>query len=277
MASTDKPMSPLMKIAFWFVAVNALAGALSLMLFPAYTDTLFFWPIKPPVNAALFGALYLGGAVAVGWVTYRGWWEPARFLIPVLVAAGILITLTTGLHLDRFTPGFKLFYWLLVYIGAPLLAFVLYLQHERGGANWRVVEPVSPAIRTIAVAVGSLLVLLGLIILAWPGLVVESWPWPTTPLMTRIFASWFSAFGVGLVWFHFERDWRRLQHIASLMIAASALDLLMIFIHRNDLTNTGLNLWVYCFHLAAFGLLGGWMHWWQRKATQPNLAPDRVA
>jgi hypothetical protein len=61
------------------------------------------------------------------------------------------------------------------------------------------------------------------------------------------------------------------------MIAASVLDLFMVFIHRNDLTNTGLNLWVYCFHLAAFGLLGGWMYWWQRKATQPSLVADRVA
>jgi len=32
--------------------------------------------------------------------------------------------------------------------------------------------------------------------------------------MIRIFASWFSAFGVGLLWFLKERDWGRLQNIA---------------------------------------------------------------
>ena len=31
MVSTDTPMSPLMRIVFWFVAANALAGALSLI------------------------------------------------------------------------------------------------------------------------------------------------------------------------------------------------------------------------------------------------------
>lgn len=47
-------MSSLMKLAFWFVAVNALAGAGSLIFFPADTARLFFWEIKPPINAFSF-------------------------------------------------------------------------------------------------------------------------------------------------------------------------------------------------------------------------------
>ena len=42
MEATDRPMSPLMKVAFWFVAANALAGALLLIFFPGDTDRLFF-------------------------------------------------------------------------------------------------------------------------------------------------------------------------------------------------------------------------------------------
>ena len=267
MAQTDKPMSVFTKIVFWFVAINALAGAASLMLLPTRTGTLFFWEIKPPISAALFGALYLGGAVVVGLVTYRGLWEPARFLIPVLVSAGILISVTTFVHLDKFSPGFKLGYWLLIYIGAPLLAGFIYAQQERNGANWAVTNPVKPATRAIAVVTGALLLLIGVVILIWPELVVANWPWPTSPLMVRIFASWFSAFGVGLLWFLPERDWGRLQHVANLMIAAACLDLLMVFIHRQDLTAIDLNLWLYSFHLALFGLLGIVMHWLQRKTT----------
>jgi hypothetical protein len=254
-----------MRFAFWLVALNALAGGLSLIFFPTRTDWLFFWEIAPPINAALFGALYLGGAIVVAWVTYRGMWEPARFLIPVLVTAGILITITTLLHLDRFAPGFKLLYWLVIYIGAPLLALFFYLQHERRRGAWSVAEPVRPATRLIAITIGGLLVVAGLFILIWPDRVVLYWPWPTSTLMIRIFASWFSAFGVGLIWFLFEHDWARLQNVANLMIAAAGADLLMIFIHRGDLTSTGLSLWVYCFHLAMFGLVGLLMHWLQRK------------
>jgi len=50
------------------------------------------------------------------------------------------------------------------------------------------------------------------------------------------------------------------------MIAAAGLDLLMVFIHREDLTSVGLNLWLYCIHLALFGLVGLLMYWLQRKA-----------
>jgi hypothetical protein len=273
-----KPMSLLMKIVFWFVAINALAGASSLVLFPNNSDTLFFWKISPSLSSTMFGALYLGGAVVVSLVTYRGWWEPARFLVPILVAAGILICLTTFLHLDRFIPGFKLYYWLVIYIIAPLLALVFYIQHERGGANWSIVgQPVTPVVRMVAVVVGAVLILLGIIVLAQPQLVISVWPWTLSPLMARIFASWFSAFGAGLLWFLWERDWGRLYHIANLMIAAAVFDLLMVLIHRRDLTSTGLNFWLFCFHLAAFGLIGGFMHWWQYRAAHKNRASQAVS
>jgi hypothetical protein len=266
MQATNHPMSSFMRFVFWFVAANALVGALSLIFFPGDTDRLFFWEINPPINAALFGALYLGGAAVVALVTYRGQWEPARFLIPVLVSAGALISVTTLLHLDRFTPGLRLVYWLVIYIGAPLLALLFYVQHERSGAaNWTATRPVTRATRTLAVTVGAVLVVLGILALIWPEQVVAQWPWPITPLMVRIFASWFSAFGVGLLWFWIERDWERVRHIADLMIAAAGLDLLMVFIHRQDLTSVGANLWLYCFHLALFGLVGLLMYWLQRK------------
>jgi hypothetical protein len=264
MPQTNTPMTLFTKIVFWFVAINALAGAGSLILLPGYTDTLFFWTIAPPLNAALFGALYLGGAVAVGWLAYGGEWEPARFLIPVLVSAGIFITVTTWLHLDKFAPGFKLFYWLVVYIAAPLLALLIYYLQERGGANWAVTRPVRPVTRSLAIVVGALLIGLGIGVILWPDVVISNWPWPTSPLMVRIFAAWFSAFGVGLLWFWVERDWNRLQYVANLMIAAAALDLIFAFVHYNNLTSTGLSFWLFCFHLAAFGLLGLLLHWLQR-------------
>ncbi len=261
------------------MAVNALAGALSLLLFPTRTSTLFFWEIKPALNAALFGALYLGGAVVVAWVTYRGAWEPARFLIPVLVTAGALISVITVVHLNRFAAGFKLLYWLVIYVGAPLLALFFYFAHERRGAAWTVTQPVNVVTRFVAVALGSVLVVLGLGLMLWPEVAIPFWPWPMTPLMLRVFAAWFSAFGAGLLWFLVERDWSRLQYVATLMMAASALDLLMILIHRADLTTTttttGLRLWIYCFHLALFGGVGLLMHGLQW--LQGGLAPRRAA
>jgi hypothetical protein len=271
----DHPTSSLMKVAFWFVAVNALAGAGSLILFPTHTARLFFWEITPSINAALFGALYLGGAVAVVLVSLSGRWEPARFLVPILVSAGVLITLMTLLHVDLFTPGPRLAYWLVVYVGAPLLALLFYVQHERAGADWKVYRPVTPVTRNLAIAVGAALIVLGALVLIEPAPVVAHWPWPITPLMVRIFASWFAAFGVGLLWFWVERDWERVRHVADLMIAAAGLDLLMVFVHRQDLTTAGPGLWLYCSHLALFGLIGLLMHWLQREASARSPVEGR--
>lgn len=277
MQMSTTPMSPVMRAVFGFVALNAFAGALSLLLFPNHTQTLFFWEIKPALNAALFGALYLGGAVAVAWVTVQGAWEPARFLIPVLVAAGVLISITTLLHLDRFEPGVKLLYWLVIYVGAPLLAVWFYVDQERKGATWAVTQPVAPATRYLAVILGSLLVVLGIALLMGPERAIASWPWPMTPLMLRIFASWFGAFGVGLLWFGVEREWSRLRNVANLMIAAAGLDLLMLYVHRADLTARGPILWLYCVHLALLGGAGLLMHWLQRNSVHRHPAEQSGA
>lgn len=260
-----RPLNVIARIILAFVALNAFIGAFILMILPDRTGDLFFWEITPPINAALFGALYLGGAAVVGWVTFKGLWEPARFLTPVLVSAGIFISITTLLHLDRFASGIRLVYWLIIYIGAPLLALLIYWQHEREGANWAVAQPIRPATNGVATGLGAMLLVLGIGVIVRPELAVAAWPWPTSALMVRIFASWFAAFAVGLLWFRVDREWTRVRLIPVMMIAASGIDLLMVVIHRGDLYPVGLNFWLFVIHLALFGAIGGLFLWWQRR------------
>jgi len=271
MIQTYTPMSRFTILVFWFVGLNALAGAASLMLVPAHTDSLFFWSITPPLNAALFGALYLGGGVAVCFSAARGRWEPARVLVPVLVVAGLLISGVTLLHLDRFNPGPRLTFWLIVYLGAPLLALTIYIRQERCGARWAVTRPLAASTRRLAVSVGALLLVAGVLLLLWPEPAVARWPWPTTALMTRIFAAWFSAFGVGLLWFLVERDWGRLALLATLLIAAAGLDLAVLLVHWRDLVPAGPSLWLYGAHLLGLGLVGALLHWLQWRSQSNKL------
>lgn len=257
------------RLIYGFVALNALVGALILILLPSQTDTLFFWTISPPLNARLFGVLYLGGATAVFLAVWRNKWEQARYLVPILVAAGILISWVTLLHLDKFAPGIRLVYWLVIYIGAPLLALLIFLLQERQGAKWAVTVAVRPLTRQIALITGSIVIIAAVGVIGWPETAVANWPWPTSPLMVRIFAAWFGAFGLGLLWFQVERDWQRLHQIPTLMIAAAGLDLLLVLLHRETLTSTGLNLWLYGGHLLAFVSVGLLLHWNQKR---PNLS-----
>ena len=50
-----------------------------------------------------------------------------------------------------------------------------------------------------------------------------------------------------------------------------AMDLLMVLLHRGDVATVGLNLWVYVFHLALFGILGGVMVWVQRQSEKAKV------
>jgi hypothetical protein len=42
---------------------------------------------------------------------------------------------------------------------------------------------------------------------------------------------------------------------------------MMMLIFYKDVTGVGLNLAVYCFHLAGFGVVGLLLHWLQRNPT----------
>ena len=181
------------------------------------------------------------------------------------------------MHLDKFTAGLRLVYWLVVYIGAPLLALLIYLDQERRGAYWQVLVPVRPLTRWIAMVTGGVVAVAGLLLIIWPQTARAYWPWPTSPLMVRIFAAWFLAFGAGLLWFHVERDWRRLIMIPNLMIAAAGLDLLMIFIHRQQITGADINLWLYCGHLVLFGLVGLLLHGLQYRFSASDSGRPQAA
>lgn len=272
MSRTTTPLAPFSAIVLWFVSLNALAGAASLILFPDRTEQLFFWPIAPRLNAALFGALYLSGALAVGRAALAGRWERARILTPVLVSAGAMISAVTLLHRELFHPGPRLAYWLAVYVGAPLLALLIYARQERAGAVWAPEQPLAPAVRRLALLVGALLLVAGLAILARPAAVVAAWPWPTGALTTRIFAAWFAAFGVGLLWFQAERDWARVRLLADMLILAAGLDLAALLLHRADLPGPSPALWLYGVHLLGLALLGALMHLLQRRWALRNVA-----
>ena len=125
----------------------------------------------------------------------------------------------------------------------------------------------------MATVTGVLVLAAGIVLILWPTAAVAQWPWPTSPLMVRIFAAWFGAFGAGLLWFQVERDWQRLHHLASLMIAAAGLDLLMVFLYRQALTTTNLTFWLYCGHLLLFALVGILLHVLQ---AQPAAHEEQI-
>ena len=266
----EQALLPLTRIVLAIVALNALAGAVALIGFPVWAGRNFFWPIQTPINAALLGALYLAGAAAVTFVVIRNRWESTRFFVPVLVTAGALITAVTLIHRDKFGIDLRFWYWMGVYGLAPFLVIALYWMQERKGANWKVIVPMRPVTRWIAIVTGAVVAAFGVSMILFPQPFIAAWPWTTTPLLVRIFAAWFVAFGAGLLWFLVERNWQYMRLLPTLMVAAVVLDLLMVYLHRAEVTAIGASFWVYCAHLVAFGAIGLLLHELQRRPARGN-------
>jgi hypothetical protein len=253
----DKRMSIWMKLIYLFVVANAYAGAISLIFFPGNTDSLFFWKITPNINAVLFGALYLVAGSVVLLAVIQGSYELARYLTPMIIPFSTLLLLATLMHLDKFTPGIKLYYWGAVYIVAPLATIFFYWQFERAGASWKIKSsPVKPLARWFAIILGALLTLYVLTSFILPDVIVNFWPWLLTPLLAQAFGAWLAALAGGLLWFGWERDWKRLQPLAYLMTLIPVSTLLVIAFDQADLKTTGLNLIIFVAALVGLGLCG---------------------
>lgn len=272
----EKPLSRMVKGVYWFVVANSIVGALALIFFPTETEALFFWKITPPINAALVGTSYLVAGLAVAQAALKGRWESARYITTIEVGLSILLLLTTLIHIDRFFPGVKLYYWIIVYLIVPISAIVFYVQYERTGANWQVVHrAVAPATRALAITLGTMLAIFVAITFLRPDLLIGVWPWTISPLMARVFVAWFSALAVSLLWFAREREWTRVQNVADLLIATPIAILLMMLIHREDILGVSVQLWMLVSGLVAMALVGILMRRWQsRPIAQPaSLSP----
>lgn len=254
METPNKQMSRSMRVVFWFVVANAYAGALTLILRPSDTKSGFFWEITPPINARMFGIFFLIAGSLVLQAVLVGRWEPARYLAVMIPVFGSMMLVTSLLHLERFDEGFGKYYWLTAYSVAPIAAVLFYLQHERGGANWEVVdEPVSRSTRALAVLGGVATEIFVVVGYLFPEVLVKRWPWTISPLMVRVFLSWLSGVAVSFLWFSVERDWSRLRPVAPLLVASSALILVVLLLHGDELKGSA---WPFAGAVLAIGVVG---------------------
>ena len=266
MVSNEKQLSKFMKFVFWFVVVNSSSGSLLLILFPTQTETLFFWNIIPPINAMLVGAMYLVAGVAVAYAAIRGTWESARLMLVMGFSLSAVLLAATLMHIDRFVPGVKLYYWLVVYFVFPVLVALLYWRYEKSGTNWQVTtQAINPITRLGALTVGAGMLIVATVGFFFPSLIVSIWPWKLSDLMVRVFLSWLTALAVSNLWILVEKEWTRVQPVAYMLIATPVVIAVMMVINRSDLTGSTLGLWGFSVGLLLIGMTGVVMLWQQRR------------
>jgi hypothetical protein len=268
MSTAETQLPGFVKAVFWFVVANAIGGALVLILFPAQTETFFFWKINPPINALLMGVMYLVAGTGVAYALLQGTWEALRYIVVMAFSFGGVLFIVTLLHRDLFLPGIRLYYWLLIYLVAVLFSAFIFWRFERAGGNWQAVhQEVRPLTRLSALTIGIVMLILTLTGLFLPNLLIEVWPWTISPLMLRVLMSWLAALAAGNLLVGFEKDWKRVRAVAYMLSAVSILIGLIVWMNQAELIGSPLILSVFSLLLVLMGLTGMFMLWHQGRSS----------
>jgi hypothetical protein len=178
------------------VLVLILADAAQLLAFyPDRTATLWAWTIDPPLTAMLLGSAYLGGGYFFVRVLFGAPWERVEAGFPPIILFVWMAAIATALHLDRFHEDSLPFAaWAALYVITPIGVPLLYLRNRRP-----IVGPqLARGLRIALGAVGAAIVAGSLVLFVVPDVGVDGWPYPLTPLTTRITAAVLALYGA--VW-----------------------------------------------------------------------------
>ncbi|HKU39945.1 MAG TPA: hypothetical protein VJR89_17415 [Polyangiales bacterium] len=235
-------MSQVTRRSQWVLLILAAANGGFLYLLPGYAESGYAWAIKPSINAAFMGAGYLAGLLAAVLGIYHARrWRSVRALLWPFLGLGVVMTLATVLHQDRFRWGYSLTWlWTLVYIGIPPAAFALWQREERTPRAPAEEDSGVDSMRALATGLGSALLLLSALLFFAPKLAASFWPWQITPLIARVFAGWHLLMGGILIWV--ARGARRFHELPIPFSTVGSWSLLLCalpIIHWNSLTRAG--------------------------------------
>lgn len=195
-----------------------------LYFWPSADDTgrLFAWRIAPDVTSMMLASAYLGGAYFfVRAVAAEQWHRIGGGFLPVVLFSGLL-GVATVLHWDRFVHGNVAFWlWAGLYFTAPLLVLLAWWSNRSQSAPATVDDLLltTPEVAVIAAA-GVLSCVTAVVLFALPGWAATVWPWPLTPLTSRVVGSIF-ALGFAAVQVLADRRWtsaRLLVQVALIML-----------------------------------------------------------
>lgn len=228
--------------------VLAVANGVFLYLLPSRAATDYAWEIRPPIDAAFMGAGYLAGTVATALVVFAARsWRSLRILPPALVVLSVGLLGATLLHAERFRWDYvPTWVWTVVYAGVPAVVTALWCLQERRAPRPPAADPRLRALRAASLALGGVLAAGSLALYVAPSQLADLWPWPLTPLLARVVASWYALVATALL----ASAWSLRRPIEAVipyvtLLAWTLLLLALPMVHRGDLDGeaTALGLW----------------------------------
>jgi hypothetical protein len=182
----DRSLSPWLRAFFLLVTVQALVVAAG-VVWPTLIPQLLPWEASP-LNARFIASLYAMGAISALLCLLAPRYAATRITLIEIGLVTLLLLLITLPRLGEFiAPRPFPIGWLLSYTVDPILAALL-LWRMRGqdrvpsGRN-----PLAPLFIAYAAALG----LVGLVLLALPGLAAQIWPWELPAVLAQLYSAFF--------------------------------------------------------------------------------------
>ncbi len=197
-AQPDDHITLLARLAVWpLVVLSGIFGPM-LFLLPHLTDTIWSWPIQPPMSAVVLGAGYIFGSIAFASLLLRNQWHALSVALMTTWVFSVVMLAATLIHLDRFFLGTMRFnVWFVIYVALPILLPVIGLVNRRHSAPRKPDELVFAGPVRIALLLAGVLVLaFGVFMFVYPPGAAAVWPWLLTPLMSRVLSAWVMFLGL---------------------------------------------------------------------------------
>jgi hypothetical protein len=241
------------------------------------TDTYFAWTIRVPLTAAFIGALYLGSGVGELLAARTPAWAHARIAVPSVFVFAALTTVVTALHLDAFHFGGSYplvtqlitWVWMVVYVAFPTTsAIVLVRQARLAGVDPPRTDRLPGWFKTVMVAEGLLMLVVGAALLVAPAATRDIWPWPLTDLTAQAIGAWGVGIGFGNLHAVWEDDWTRIRVGMPALVGISALELIALVRFSDTVAWDRPSAWVLTGLLVALLLTGGYgtlRGWFRQK------------
>ena len=220
----DDRVRPLTRAVSYGVVPFLLVAFAVLYPWPTDTGRLFAWRIASTLTAMVLASAYLGGAYYFlragsgrSWQAVKGGFPPVALFASLL---GIATLLHWGLFLHRHVAFWL---WAGLYFTTPFLVSVAWWRNRRHDPPPVPGEALLPApVAGTVAALGAFAVATGLLLYLLPAVAVRIWPWPLTPLTSRVLGAVFCLGLAGLGTLR-DRRWRSARvpfQVAAVMLVA---------------------------------------------------------
>jgi hypothetical protein len=200
-----------------------------LYFFPDDTGDYFAWNVKPTITPLVMGAGYIAGAYFFVRVARERLWHRIQVGFLPVTAFTVFMAIATFLHLDRFETQHVAFWiWIGLYVTTPILVPLAWWRNRATdpGTPEPDEPPLPPHVRTALLVVGGVQSLVALVLLLWPSMMIEHWPWLLTPLTAQTLGGWFALPGVTALMMGADGRWSAIRITLESQLIGLALILL---------------------------------------------------